>query len=311
MEPGRCSVLITARNEAYLNKTVEDVFDKARGDLEVIVVLDGYKPESLPKERKGLKFIFHEQPTGYRCSINEAAKVASGQYLFKLDAHCLVSEGFDEVLKTDHEEDWVVTLSRYSLDPEKWTLGFGPVQYEYMMYPLGNKHGKIGGLPPKKWIGESGRGTNMGKSNFYWLEDRRRHLQVDEIQAANSACWFVTKNRFELNDCLSECLWNIHCENVEMVLKAWLSGGKFMINKKAFHGHWFKSEKKRTVSLNWEAMRNTQAYFTWYWTHNQWPKQTRTFKWFVEYFWPIPGWPENWEEELAKITEPTLIVPAP
>ena len=23
-------------------------------------------------------------------------------------------------------------------------------------------------------------------------------------------------------------------------------------------------------------------------------------KWFVEHFWPIPGWPENWEEEGVK-----------
>jgi hypothetical protein len=33
---------------------------------------------------------------------------------------------------------------------------------------------------------------------------------------------------------------------------------------------------------------------------DRWPKRTRNIKWFVEHFWPIPGWPDNWEEEGVK-----------
>ena len=38
------SVLIAARNEEFLNRTVEDVLAKKRGNTEVIVVCDGNWP---------------------------------------------------------------------------------------------------------------------------------------------------------------------------------------------------------------------------------------------------------------------------
>ena len=40
----KVSVVIPARNEQYLQKTVDDVFAKSRGDIEVIVVLENYWP---------------------------------------------------------------------------------------------------------------------------------------------------------------------------------------------------------------------------------------------------------------------------
>ena len=40
----RVSLLIPARNERFLSRTVQDVCEKARGDVEVLVVLDGAWP---------------------------------------------------------------------------------------------------------------------------------------------------------------------------------------------------------------------------------------------------------------------------
>ena len=40
----KLSVIVPARNELFLNKTVDDLFAKAHGDVEVIAVLDGYWP---------------------------------------------------------------------------------------------------------------------------------------------------------------------------------------------------------------------------------------------------------------------------
>jgi hypothetical protein len=31
-----------------------------------------------------------------------------------------------------------------------------------------------------------------------------------------------------------------------------------------------------------------------------WPLATRKMKWFVDHFWPIPGWPDDWEEQGRK-----------
>ena len=44
----KVSVIVPSRNEIFLNKTVEDLFRTATGEIEVIVILDGYWPETLP-----------------------------------------------------------------------------------------------------------------------------------------------------------------------------------------------------------------------------------------------------------------------
>ena len=34
-----------------------------------------------------------------------------------------------------------------------------------------------------------------------------------------------------------------------------------------------------------------------FWMNNKWPQATKTIEWFVEKFWPIPEWPDNWKED--------------
>jgi glycosyltransferase involved in cell wall biosynthesis len=299
------SVIIPARNEPYLKRTVEDVLAHAAGDIEVIVVLDGpHDDQRLPDDAR-LRVIHNREPQGTRRCINHAALAANGKYLFKLDAHCMVSEGFDAELTSSHNHDCVVTLPRYSLDPVKWGRTFGPVCYEYIGWPM-DRLPHIGGLTPKKWHGPTGIGPNYGKKAFYWREKERADLTIDEIQACNAACWFVTKDKYLSLGGLDERLWSFHIDGVEIGFKAWLSGGALLINKRGWHAHWYKSEPKRTVPLNWSAMRNTQAYSTWYWTHDKWPLARRSFAWFVEHFWPIPGWPDDWKQQLASIPEVEL-----
>lgn len=297
----KTSILIPSRNEQYLINTINDIFLKAQGDFEIIVILDGYMEPNL-KSNKHLKIIYHKEPQGTRKSINEAVRLASGNYIFKTDAHCMFSEGFDQTLQRDHEENTVVTLSRYSLDPENWTKFKGPVSYEYIAYPFDGQR-RIGGLTPKKWMGQKGNEEN----GFFWMEKQRESIPIDEIQTCNGACWFLEKELFEKFGGMDERLWSFHIDAVELGFKVWLSGGKLLINKNAWHAHWWKSERKRTVKLNWNVMGSVAAYSTWYWMNNQWPQQTRTFEWFVDKFWPIPGWPNNWKEVRDNFPKPELI----
>jgi glycosyltransferase involved in cell wall biosynthesis len=308
MSSGKVSVIIPARHEIWLDKTIRDVLANAAGDIEVIVALDGYTPDTLPDDPR-IVVLPHDEPIGMRKMFNEAAAKATGDYLMKLDAHCALSAGYDEALKRDYQEGCVVTLERYSLDPEQWKRGHGPISYEYMMWPMENPK-KVGGFGIKKWCGEHGDGNN-GRKSYYWMERQREHMPVDEIQGCNSACLFLSKACFEFFGGLDERYWSFYLDGVELAFKAWLSGGKLLVNKNAWHAHWWKSPKKRTVPLNWNVLHNNQAYFVWYWTHNQWPKQTRPFKWLVEHFWPIPRWPFDWEKQLATLIETPIIYVCP
>ena len=111
---GRVSVLIPARNEIFLQKTIQDILAKAKGDIEVVVVLDGYWPTETKREHwstppiiddKRVKYVHRGTPRGMRDGINSAASLSTGEYLLKSDAHCMFDEGFDEKLKADIEDN--------------------------------------------------------------------------------------------------------------------------------------------------------------------------------------------------------------
>ena len=107
----KVSVLIPARNERFLVQTVADVLQKATGSIEIIVVLDGYWPEPQLPDWPDLVIIHRGRARGMRAAINAAAAIAKGDYLMKTDAHCMFGEGFDEILKADCEDDWIVNLA--------------------------------------------------------------------------------------------------------------------------------------------------------------------------------------------------------
>src|SRR4030066_1764325 len=115
------SVIIPARNEIYLEKTIRNVLDNAEGEIEVLVVLDGYLPE--PQIYTGderVIFIHNKESIGQRQSINQAAKIAKGKYIMKIIAHCAVDKGFDVKLAQDCEYDWTVIPRMYNLDVLSW-----------------------------------------------------------------------------------------------------------------------------------------------------------------------------------------------
>jgi hypothetical protein len=113
----KVSILIPSRNEQFLPQTVDDIFAKAAGDIEVIAVLDGYWPDPILRDRPNLVLIHRGQAQGMRPAINSAARIAKGDFFMKCDAHCMFAKGFDETLKADCDGDWVVVPRRYSLDP--------------------------------------------------------------------------------------------------------------------------------------------------------------------------------------------------
>jgi len=136
------SVLIPSRNELFVRQTIDDVFRKASGNVEVIVTLDGYWPDPPLEDRDKLILIHRSVAKGMRHAINSAAAVAHGKWLMKTDAHCLFAEGWDEVLKKDCADNEVVIPRRYSLDAENWCkTDKRHVDYHYLSCPLTNPDG--------------------------------------------------------------------------------------------------------------------------------------------------------------------------
>lgn len=292
----KVSVIVPSHHCIYASKTVEDLFVKATGDIEVIVVLDGYWPEPMIKDHPNLTILHRFPPLGMRNGINCAARIATGKYLMKCDDHCMFGEGFDEILKKDCPEGTVAVPSRWSFDIETWQKGrIGPVEYLYMTFPYYHDNLYGMGLHGKKWMGDE---STRRPSSFYYFERERSHIKIDEIIATQGSCWFMNRSDFFKWGGLDEVhSYLIHQEPQEIAFKAWLSGGQMIINKNTWYCHWHKNEIKRGVKMSRKAQYATEQYGTWYWMNDRWPLASRKMEWLIEKFLPMPGWPENWKEE--------------
>jgi len=300
------SMIIPSRNCKYAARTVEDIYQNFTGSYEVIILLDGYWPNPPIKDHKNLTIVHKGEVKGMRNSLNLGVQLAKGKWVAKCDDHCMFGKGFDELIIGGIQEDWLVNPSRYAMDPEKWEWGRGPTEYLYLTYPYKEDNMYGNGLHGRKWIGEDGFGVNMGKEQFYWMEDHRKDLVIDDLQTFQGSFWLMSRDKYleigGLDELHSDLMEN---EPQELGFKVWLSGGRCVLNKATKFAHMHKNEREldnrgRTWKLSWQAMRDTGRYQTWYWMNDKWPKAKRTMKWFVEHFWPIPGWPSNWEEEGVK-----------
>lgn len=301
----KVSVIIPSYNCKYVSRTVDDVFNKATGDIEVIVVLDGYLPNPPIQDRKNLKIIYREENLGMRNSINTGANASSGKYLLKSDDHCSFSDGFDEALVKNNEEHQVSIPSRYSLDVVNWKIQNEAISYEYMAYPYRyiDRYRYGIGLFSKKWEGVHGNDAlNRGNSQYYWRENERKDIKIDEIMIFQGSCWFMPKDHFFDIGGLDEKLFStLYQEPAELSFKTWLSGGRVVVNKNCWYAHMHKGRdfgddpNIRGYHLNLHAMRETERFGTWYWMGDQWPKAAKKMEWLIERFWPIPGWPDDWK----------------
>ena len=119
------SVIIPSRSDTYLSKTVDDLLNKAKGEIEVIVSLDGYWPNPMLRDDKRVRVIHQgvvDNNRGMRAAINAGLALARGEYVMKCDEHTMWDEGFDLKLIEDCLEHDVVVPRRYRLEPESWTI---------------------------------------------------------------------------------------------------------------------------------------------------------------------------------------------
>ena len=71
----KTSIAIPSRNEQFLTPTIKDLLAKARGDIEIIVALEGYWPDEMVDDPR-VHYIHSERPRGMRGAINACAAVA-------------------------------------------------------------------------------------------------------------------------------------------------------------------------------------------------------------------------------------------
>jgi len=287
----KVSILFPARNETFLNQTIDDVFNKAKGEIEVIAILDGYYPNPMPKDRNNLIFVHRGRSMGMRAAINAGANIAKGEYLMKADAHCMFQEGFDEILKADIQDNWVVIPGRHSLDPETWTIaqnGKSRRDYHYLCFP------------------DPSKPHDLGMHGVEWPQrDRERRdkpeYQIDDTPSCQGSCWFMHKSWFTdfIGGMNEHGYGTFSQEFQELGNKTWLGGGEVKVNKNCWYAHLHKGKTYgRMYHQDSKEVVDGHNYSAWFWSTNQWKNRIHDISWLISKFDPVPGWPLDWEKQI-------------
>lgn len=117
------SVLIPARNEIYLARTVENILQNIRGNTEILVGLDGAWADPPIEDHERVTILYYNKSVGQRAITNNLAKLSKAKYVMKIDAHCKVDEGFDvKMLEAFKEvgDDVTMIPALYNLHAFNW-----------------------------------------------------------------------------------------------------------------------------------------------------------------------------------------------
>src|SRR3990172_2675243 len=290
----KVSIVIPSRSETYevapgvtvLQRMIQDIYEKATGEFEVIVAFDGPPHQRLP-DYPNLRRLDLPESIGLKPCVNKMVEMATGKYIYKSDSHCSFGKGFDEILQADMEPNWIVTPRFYVLDAERWQWQ-DERHYDYfkLCCPLTDPRGfrfQAAGHWPER------------------TKERENGPAIDETMQIHGSGWFLEKRYFQ--DCLggmsSVGYDTFGMEPPELCLKTWLGpwGGRVMVNKKTWYAHMHKGgQRPRGWPLTDERIRKSYSWTANYWMSNSWPERAHDLEWLVERFMPIPTWPNDWRE---------------
>ena len=276
-------------------RTVRDILANAKAETEVIAVCDGSWPDPPLPDHPRLNVIHFTMPVGQRGAFNMGARISRAKYVMKLDGHSAVDEGFDTKLAEPYENGTLsmdtTTIPRmrnlhvYDWECQgcKWRTFQGRKPTECPQC----KHTEF--VKAEVW---QLRRTTTDFACFdrdmkfqYWQSyARRKEAQGDiaDVLSSVGACFFMPRARFWAQGGLDEQTGFWGQFGTEVSCKAWLSGGRQVVNKKTYFAHYFRVNG---AGFPYPISGNDQD-------------RARIFS---GKFWPVKDWSD---EDLAKLRQP-------
>lgn len=309
------SVIIPAREEMFLQRTIEDVLAKMEAETEVIAVLDGYWPDPVVMDNERVTVIHYTEPIGQRAATNAGARLSQAKYIMKLDAHCAVGQGFDRILMATMKPYWTVIPRQHNLHAFNWKcLKCGQLTYQGKkpdVCKCGNdEHVMDIVWQPKKSPVVTSMRFDENMQFQYWDEYKRRqkprvNKNIVDTLSFLGACWFMERERYWEIDGLDENHGSWGQVGTEIACKSWLSGGRLCVNTDTWFAHMFRTgnfegafEKDGRggsfpYKLSGKQVNRARRYSRDLWQNNKWPKQKYPLQWLIDKFAPVPGWEDD------------------
>ncbi len=330
------AILIPARNEMFLSKTIERLFETIQGNTEVLVALDGEWSNPPLMDHDNLTVVFFPESVGQRAATNQLCRLTKAKYVMKLDAHCEMDEGFDVKLLADMQPHWTVLPAMRNLHAFDWVC-IGKVErladYPYNIVDrtdAGCGWRKYQGPTPEKGCEKCGGNVER---LLMWIPkpsprsrsfrfDRTMHFQYfndwmkrAEVRAmgeitptlsAQGSCFMLSRKKYwELNIC-DEAHGSWGQQGVEVALKTWESGGELMVNNKTWYAHLFRTQGGDfgfPYPQSGRQIERAREYSRDIWVNNKWPQSKMTLDEVLAKFAPVPDWHTDDAKNIANASE--------
>lgn len=315
------SILIPARNEMFLARTIEDILANIEADTEIIATMDGDWADPPIAQHGRVNIIYVPEAIGQRAATNIACKLAKGKYVMKLDAHCSFDKGFDRKMIEGFAEvgdDVTMVPVMRNLWAFSWKCGECDwTEYQGPAVDVCKKCGSADVYMDICWIGkrnpQSWSYCFNAEPRFMYFEDYKHRPGVraaakktgfSETMSLQGSCFMLTRERYwKLNIC-DEAMGNWGNQGIEVACKSWLSGSRVLVNHRTWYAHMFRT--RAGFAFPWPVSGKDQHRvkkrvkdFLW---SGKWSKQVHPVSWLVEKFWPVAGWTQEDLDQL-KATE--------
>lgn len=308
------SILIPARNEMFLARTIQDILENIEADTEVIAVLDGeWADPGVPQDDR-VNIVYVGKSIGQRAATNLAARLSKAKYLMKVDAHCSFDKGFDRKMIEKMQDDWTLIPIMRNLWAYDWVCECGERKYQDKGIACDKCSKKM--KMEMKWIAkkrpQSASYCFDSTPHFQYFREYHKRPEykkakeetgLTETMSIQGSCFMCTREKYWSIGLCDERFGSWGNQGIEVACKTWMTGGKVMVNHNTYYAHMFRTKaindfgfpypqkgndvektKKRVKNLIWGG---------------KWRKQKYPLSWLVKKFWPVPGWTE---EDLKKIS---------
>lgn len=315
------SILIPARNEQFLSKTIDDILKNIESDTEVIAVMDGEWAEPPIPQHERVNVIKLSQSIGQRATANLACKLSEAKYVMKVDAHCSFDKGFDrkmiEAFAKAGDDVTMVPVMRnlWAFDWKCFHCGWK--RYQGPRPEKCEKCGKSDKVRMKMiWKGKHNPQSTSysfdATPHFQYFEDwkhretykkDKEETRLTETMSLQGSCFMLTREKYWELDICGEDFGSWGSQGIEVACKTWLSGGRVLVNHDTWYAHMFRTQGKGfsfPYPMSGSQQKNAQSHARDLFFNNNWAGQVRPLSWLLEKFWPVPGWTEEDLKNLKK-----------
>ena len=305
------SILIPARNEMFLARTIQDIIENSEETTEVIALLDGQWADPPIPHHERVNIMYVPQAVGQRAGTNLACKLSRAKYVMKIDAHCSFDKGFDrkmlEAFERTGDDVTMVPVMRnlWAFDWKCFHCGWK--KYQGPTPEKCEQCSKIDKIRRKMlWIGkERPQSTSYcfdTEPHFQYFKDYAKRPEYKkcleetgftESMSLQGSCFMLTRDKYWELDVCDEKLGNWGNQGIEVAVKTWLSGGRVLVNHATWYAHMFRTQGG-DFGFPWpnsgnETQKTKENIKNLFWGNKTWPKQVRPLSWLIEKFWPVPG----------------------